>query len=299
MVFNFLIVNVNQILFSNNKERGFCFMGRTIYFYAATSALFCCFAFCFYLLAFCFEKNQMFGLDITNDKDLPAFKELRKNIIKRLLAITGFYLLPTLFFICCFGEQNKAYPLIPLFLMISSYALFFLNSKSKVILMQNKMFVPEKEKDFISFVFSVIFALPFFLIAFDIFKMIVRFDSLPALLASHWKINGSIDMYSAKSVGRLVFMTSLEVLILALFVLSKNAFYLKNKKVKNGNGIRQIQIFLLNIQMWGFTILFTEMNDSVLNSRNLDSHLFWLFIGIEITILFVTIIFNLLLSKKG
>ena len=147
--------------------------------------------------------------------------------------------------------------------------------------------------------FSVIFALPFFLIAFDIFKMIVRFDSLPALLASHWKINGSIDMYSAKSVGRLVFMTSLEVLILALFVLSKNAFYLKNKKVKNGNGIRQIQIFLLNIQMWGFTILFTEMNDSVLNSRNLDSHLFWLFIGIEITILFVTIIFNLLLSKKG
>ena len=135
-------------------------MGRTIYFYAATSALFCCFAFCFYLLAFCFEKNQMFGLDITNDKDLPAFKELRKNIIKRLLVITGFYLLPTLFFICCFGEQNKAYPLIPLFLMISSYALFFLNSKSKVILMQNKMFVPEKEKDFISFVFSVIFALP-------------------------------------------------------------------------------------------------------------------------------------------
>jgi hypothetical protein len=88
-------------------------------------------------------------------------------------------------------------------------------------------------------------------------------------------------------------------LILALFVLSKNAFYLKNKKVKNGNGIRQIQIFLLNIQMWGFTILFTEMNDSVLNSRNLDSHLFWLFIGIEITILFVTVVFNLLLSKKG
>ena len=50
-------------------------MGRTIYFYAATSALFCCFAFCFYLLAFCFEKNQMFGLDITNDKVITATNE--------------------------------------------------------------------------------------------------------------------------------------------------------------------------------------------------------------------------------
>ncbi len=297
MVFDLFIVNT-QTLFENRKKRGIYFMGRTIYFYCATAALFCCFAFCFYLLAFRFEKNQMFGLDITNDKDIPAFKELRKNIIKRLLVITGFYLLPTLFFICYFGKSDKSYPLIPLFLMISSYALFFLNSKSKVILMQNRMFVPEKEKDFISLVFSVIFALPFFLIAFDFLKIIIRFDNLPPLLASHWKINGVIDSYSAKSVGRFIFMISMEMLILALFVLFKSAFFLKNKKIKAGNGIRQIQIFLLNIQMWGFAVLFTEMNDSVLNSRNLDSHLFWFFIGIEITILFMTIIFNLLLSKK-
>lgn len=260
-------------------------MIRTVYFYAATTALFCCFAFCFFLLAFHLEKNQMFGIDITHSKTSSSFTFLRKNLIKRLLVITGFYLLPTLFFIRYFSRTEKTYPLISLFLMISSYALFFLNSKDKIRRMQNGMLSPQKEKNATSFLFSILFTLPFIPIVFDIFNFAVHFDKLPALLPNHWKFSGTIDSFTAKSISQLVFITAGEILILLLFPFAKNTFFFANKKSKTGNGLRKMAILFLNIQMWGFSVFFTELNNSVLNNRNLYSGLLLIFIGIEITIL--------------
>lgn len=273
-------------------------MVRTVYFYAAATALFCCFAFCFFLLGFHLEKNQMFGIDIEKDKDSSSFKFLRKNLIKRLLIITGFYLLPTLFFIRYFSRTEKTYPLIPLFLMISSYAIFFLNSRSKVQLMQNGMLYPEKEKDFTSFLFSIIFILPFVPIISDIFHFAVSFGKLPALLPNHWKLSGVIDSFTAKSIAKLILMITGEFLILMLFPLTKNVFFFKNKKVKAGNGLRKAMILFLNIQMWGFSVFFTELNNSVLNNRNLYSGLLPIFIGMEITILGLISFINILLNRK-
>lgn len=273
-------------------------MVRTIYFYVATAALFCCFAFCFFLLAFHLEKNQMFGIDIADNKESSSLKFLRKNLIKRLLIITGFYLLPTLFFIRYFSRTEKTYPLIPLFLMISSYAIFFLNSKSKIQLMQNGLLSPEKEKDFASFLLSVIFILPFIPIVSDIFRFAVIFNKLPALLPNHWKLSGVIDSFTAKSIIQLLLMAAGEILILLLFVFTKNVFFFRNKKIKAGNGLRKAMILLLNIQMWGFAVFFTEMNNSVLNNRNLYSGLLPIFVGMEITILGLISCLNIFLNRK-
>lgn len=273
-------------------------MVRTIYFYVATAALFCCIAFCFFLLAFHLEKNQMFGIDIADNKESSSLKFLRKNLIKRLLIITGFYLLPTLFFIRYFSRTEKTYPLIPLFLMISSYAIFFLNSKSKIQLMQNGLLSPEKEKDFASFLLSVIFILPFIPIVSDIFRFAVIFNKLPALLPNHWKLSGVIDSFTAKSIIQLLLMAVGEILILQLFVFTKNVFFFRNKKIKAGNGLRKAMILLLNIQMWGFAVFFTEMNNSVLNNRNLYSGLLPIFVGMEITILGLISCLNIFLNRK-
>lgn len=274
------------------------FMTRTVYFYIATTALFCCFAFCFFLLAFHLEKNQLFGIDIANSKNSSSFKFLRKNLIKRLFVITGFYLLPTLFFIRYFSRTEKMYPLIPLFLMISSYALFFLNSKGKIQLMQNGRLSPEKERDFTSFLLSIIFVLPFIPIVLDIFNFAIHFNKLPALLPNHWKFSGTIDSFTAKSVGQLFLIAAGEILILLLFPFAKNAFFFRNKKSKTGNGLRKITILFLNIQMWGFSVFFTEINNSILNNRNLYSGLLPIFIGIEITILGLISCLNIFLNIR-
>lgn len=273
-------------------------MTRTLYFYIATTALFCCFAFCFFLLAFKYEKNQIFGVDITNDKDSSIFNFLYKKLIYRLLVITGFYLLPTLFFIRYFSYTDKMYPLIPLLFMISSYALFFLNSKSKIQLMQNNMFVPETEKTSTSFIFTIIFILPFVPIVLNSFEFMMSFEKLPPLIASHWKLSGVIDSYKAKSIIQPVTMILGQLLILALFAAAKNVFFIRNAKVTAGRGLHKLKIILLNIQMWGFSILFTELNNCVLDSRNMHSFSFGVFFGTEITILFLIIVLNLLSDRK-
>lgn len=273
-------------------------MVRTIYFYIATVMLFCCFAFCFFLLAFKFEKNQIFGIDVSNDKESGAFKFLYKNLIARLVIITAFYLLPTLFFVRYFSYANKMYPLISILFMISSYALFFLDSKNKVMNLSTQKNLPEKEKDFVSLIFSVIFIIPFIPVIFSGIEFIVGFDKMPALIASHWKISGKIDSYTAKSVVHLCTLMIAELLILVLFPLFKKIFLFKNKKIKLGNGVRKIKIMLLNIQMWGFSLLFATLNSSILNSRSLPSHFFLSFVGIEITILFL-MIFLSLFSGRG
>ena len=202
-------------------------MTRTVYFYFATAALFCCFAFCFFLLAFKSEKDQIFGIDITDCKDSSTFKFICKKLIHRLIVIIGFYLLPTLFFIRYFSHTNKIYPLIPLLLMLSSYALFFLDSRSKVLSVKDKMFVPETEK---SFILSIIFVLPFIPIIFNAFAFLSNFDNLPQLLPSHWKLSGTIDSYKAKSILQLLTMILGEVLILALFPATKDAFLFAMQK---------------------------------------------------------------------
>lgn len=271
-------------------------MTRTVYFYFATAALFCCFAFCFFLLAFKSEKDQIFGIDITDCKDSSTFKFICKKLIHRLMVITGFYLLPTLFFIRYFSHTNKIYPLIPLLLMLSSYALFFLDSRSKVLSVKDKMFVPETEK---SFILSIIFVLPFIPIIFNAFALLSSFDNLPQLIPSHWKLSGTIDSYKAKSILQLLTMILGEGLILALFPATKDAFFIRNAKITASKGLHKIKIIFLNIQMWGFSILFAELNNCVLNSRNINFSLFCFFLGIEITILILTIILNLLSNKKG
>ena len=273
-------------------------MGRTIYFYTATALLFCCFAFCFFLLAFKFEKNQIFGIDISNDKESGAFKFLYKNLIARLIVITAFYLLPTLFFIRYFSCANKMYPLISILLMLSSYSLFFLDSKNKVLNLQTKTFLAEKEKDFVSLIFSVIFIIPFIPVIFSGIEFIVGFDKMPALIASHWKISGKIDSYTAKTAIHLCIIMIAELLILVLFPLFKKVFLFKKKKIKAGNGVRKIKIMLLNIQMWGFSIFFATLNGSILNSRSFGTHFFLFFIGIEITILFLMICLNLFSGRR-
>lgn len=274
-------------------------MVRTVYFYVAATALYCCFAFCFFLLGFHLEKEQLFGINIEKDKTSPSFKFLRKNLIKRLLIITGFYLLPTFFFIKYFSRTNKTYPLVPLVLMISSYALFFLNSKEKIQLMQNGLLQPEKENDFTSFLLSAIFVLPFIPIAFDLFRFVINFGKLPALLPNHWSLSGVINAFTAKSIAKLIMLIIGESLILLLFPFTKNAFFFRNKKIKAGNGLRKAMILLLNIQMWGFSVLFTEMNHSVLNNRNLYSGLLPLVVGIEITVLGLISLINILLNKRS
>ena len=121
---------------------------------------------------------------------------------------------------------------------------------------------------------------------------------MPALIASHWKISGKIDSYTAKSVVHLCTIMIAELLILVLFPLFKKIFLFKNKKIKAGNGVRKIKIVLLNIQMWGFSLLFATLNSSILNSRSLPSHFFLSFVGIEITILFL-MMFLSLFSGRG